>query len=97
MKIQLPTSLKVLRKQYAISAELRRKNSQLKDMEKFVDDLNKLLRVTTNDKIIFVRNEVGRSIYLQNRPSFEPLLFVPGMSQELVNQIKLEILRELGY
>jgi hypothetical protein len=100
MKIQLPkcpTSIKVLKKQFQASADLRCKNAQLTDMQKFVKGFNSSLSRVSNTKIQMVKYGNKYSISFVGSPYTEPWIFVPGISQESINQIKLEILKELGY
>ena len=98
MKIQLPTSIKVLKKQLKISADLRRKNAQVNDMRKFVKALNSKLESVSKRRIQFVKRDAAYSIYFNEAAiTQDPWIMTPGMSQESFNQIKLQILKELGY
>ena len=98
MKIKLPSSLKVLSKQLKVYVDLRSKNAQLKDVMKFVGDLDKKLQNVSNRRIQILKQQATYSIYFNDTAiTSNPWIFVPGQPQEEVNRMKLEILRELGY
>jgi hypothetical protein len=98
MKIQLPTSLKVLCKQFKANYDLERKSAQVEDMLDFVKNINAKLKGVASYRIQMVYIEGVYSIYFTNiGMTKDPWVFFPGQTKEYVNQMKLEILRELGY